>query len=154
MPPDSEAINIRLRQILFGLALVVVGYMATRSLMRGGVKNVRTTLAAIAAIAGVLLMDRHYWMLCPLGFWANSLVVLPPLDLSEVGCALVIGVYFVRRALRREEHYPLQPAALLTLLYIAWVAVCYVMNPSGIYSFGGYTIGARFYVKISLASHS
>ena len=144
--------TIRLQQMLFGLLMLVVGLYATRSMMRGGTGNLQMAVAVIIGASLVLLLDRHYWILCPIGFVAGNLIPsVRGFNAAEMGCMIVIATHFVRRALRQDEGLHFRYMVLFALPYFVWAAISFVMNPPGLYTMGGQTIGARFYFKLVIA---
>jgi len=152
MRDNISGYTIRLQQLLFGLLLLVVGLYATRSMMRGGTGNLQLAVAAVVGVFLVLLLDRHYWILCPIGFAAGSLIPsIRGVNTAEMGCLIVVATHFVRRALRHDETLHFRPMVLFALPYFVWAAISFVMNPPGLYSLGGQTIGARFYFKLIIA---
>jgi len=144
---------ILVQQILVGLLLVSLGLLVTRGMVRqGSLNNMQTVAAALLAMILVLLLDRRYWILCPLGFVADPLLpAIMKLSASELGCLAVIITGFFRQALRRESNIRFKHLLLYAAPYFIWVGVIFILNSTGFSFLGGRTIGARFYFKILLA---
>ncbi len=151
MRPDPTAYAIKFQQLVFGLALLALGFLITGGVMRGTARGIVAAIAMIVGAALILLLDRHYWMLCPLGFAAQGLIKPMGLEMAEIGCIAVIGTHFVRRTLRQGiGDTQFRPAVFLALPHFVWMAIAFSLNPPGIAAMGDTVIGSRFYIKVLL----
>jgi len=151
MRPDPTAYAIKFQQFVFGLILLTLGFLITGGVMRGTANAILVAIAVIIGATLILLLDRHYWMLCPLGFAAQGLISPGGLEMAEIGCIAVIGTNFVRRTLRQDiGETQFRPAVFLALPHFIWMAIAFVLNPPGISAFGDSVIGSRFYIKVLL----
>lgn len=151
MKANLSTIQTKIMPIIFGLALFVVAFSAVKGMVYGNVTNVKMLVAMVVAIGVVLLLDKNYWMLCPI------LVVVPlripglPFSSAELGCLALIGMFLLRSSMHMDRVTPLKKEVIFAAPYFFWVCVVWCLNPTGMHIFGSNTIGGRFYFKIVLA---
>lgn len=146
------AYQVKIHQLIFGGLFVFAVFAGVRTMMRTGPGALSQLAALSLAVAILLILDKRYWILCPLLF--TSQLDLPGLPFKgrELACISLIGTYFVRNALRRDPTVPSNRVALLALPYSIWVAFVWFLNPSGMFLLGSQTIGSRFYFIIVLGT--
>lgn len=144
------AYQVKIHQIVFGGLFLAIVIMGGRSLAAGSAGDLKMLGVLSVITATVFALDRYYWVLCP--FLLVIPITIPglPFESSELGRLLLVGLFFVRAALRKEssEHFPKE--LFIAFPYVVWVAMIFTLNPSGLNILGSETIGARFYFKIFL----
>lgn len=137
--------------ILSGLALAVMMGSAVGS---QDFQKVALVLGAGIGIATFLTLGKNYWLLIPLSLGAKFPAV--PLggrslefpELCIAGCAL----FFVMRVATRKETFHLfRSVNVPFLVFMAWVAMVFALNPIGLAMLGASVGGGRFYLKLALA---
>ena len=132
-----------------GLAIYIGSAVGSQDL-----EPVVLIIGASAAIATFLFLGKDYWMLIPLSLGASFPAV--PLgartiefpELAIAGCAVF---FVIRVATRKEKVKIFQSVNIPIILFMAWVAMVYVLNPIGLAMLGSQTGGGRFYLKLALA---
>jgi hypothetical protein len=101
-----------------------------------------------------LVLGKHYWILIPFSLGA-SFPALPVggrsaefSELAIAGCSLF---FLLRVATRKEKLFVFRRVNIPILLFIAWVAMVFALNPVGLAAMGSQVGGGRFYLKIALA---
>ena len=151
MKANLSSIQTKIIPIIFGLVLFVVVFSAVKGMVYGNVTNVKMLAGMVIAIGIVLLLDKNYWLLCPI------LVVVPfkisglPFSSSELGCLALIVMFFLRSSMHMDRVTPLKKEIIFAVPYFFWVCVVWCLNPTGMHIFGSNTIGGRFYFQIVLA---
>lgn len=136
---------------LLGLAMAVFMGSAVGS---QDFQKVILVLGAGLGVATFLILGKNYWMLIPLSLTAKFAAV--PLggraiefpELAIAGCSLF---FVLRLATRKEKLHLMRAVNFPFLLFMAWVAMVFALNPIGLAMFGASTGGARFYIKLILA---
>lgn len=144
------AYQVKIHQIVFGGLFFLVVLMGVRAMMAGGAGNLKMLAALSVTVGVVLALDKYYWVLGPLLFASGLRMSGLPFDGKELGCILLIGVYFVRQAMRKEHPMKLTGAILAALPIFFWICLIWLLNPTGMAMLGSSTIGARFYLQILL----
>ena len=151
MSKDPSAYIVRIHQIVFGLGLLLVGLSTVQGLMYGSRSNIMLLASVIIGTTVVLALGKRYWILFPLLTASGFKVPGLPFDAAELGCIAVIGAYFVRTSVRRDETIRHPSIALVALPFIVWVLIVWMQKPTGMNIFGSETIGGRRYFQIILA---
>ena len=144
-----SAYRTRITQIVCGLAFLGVVMFALRSLMAGSVG--KTAMVLVLALGGALVfaLDDKYWVLLPFLFASNIAIPSLPFNGKEIGCLVVVGVYFVRVAAKKEHVFRFDRDLVVTLPVLFWMFVVWMLNPVGLAMFGSSVIGGRFYFDIA-----
>ena len=137
--------------IIFGLALFAIAFLAVKGMVYGNVTNVKLLVAMVVAIGVVLLLDKNYWMLCPILVVVSLRIPGLPFSSAELGCLALIGMFLLRSSMHMDRVTPLKKEVIFAAPYFFWVCVVWCLNPTGMHIFGSNTIGGRFYFKIVLA---
>jgi hypothetical protein len=112
-------------------------------------------LAALSVVVGVVrALDKYYWVICPVLFVSGIAIPGLPFSGRELGCLILIGVYFVRQALHKEQQIKLNRKVFIAFPVFFWICVVWMLNPTGMAILGAETIGARFYFQIVLGFFS
>ena len=144
------AYQVKIHQIVFGGLFLVIAFMGLKSLAAGNASNIKTLGALSIIAAGVFALDKYYWLVCPF------LLIIPfsipgmPFSSNEFGRLLLVGVFFVRAALQKAYSSPFPKAIMIAFPYFFWVALIFLLNPTGMNILGSETIGGRFYFKVAL----
>lgn len=137
--------------LFFGLCLALIMGSAVG---RFDIMRIAFVLGTGIGIATFLALGKNYWLLIPLSLGANFPAV--PLggrsiefpELAIAGCSL----FFIIRVATRKEKIRLFTAINTPfLLFIAWVGMVFLLNPTGLALIGSDVGGARFYLKVGLA---
>ncbi len=144
------AYQVKIHQIVFGGLFFLVVLMGVKTMMSGGTGNLKMLAALSVSVGVVLALDKYYWVLGPLLFSSGLRMPGLPFDGKELGCILLIGVYFVRQAMHKEHPIRLTGAILAALPIFVWICFIWFLNPTGMAMLGSSTIGARFYLQILL----
>jgi len=145
------AYQVKIHQLVFGGLVMAMALLGVRSLAVGNVTNIKMLGALSIVAAGFFALDKYYWLACPF------LMVIPfsipglPFGSGELGRLLLVGVFFVRAALKRESARAFPKEILIAFPYFFWVAAIFLLNPTGMNILGSGTIGGRFYFQIALA---
>lgn len=149
--------NITMNQVtwfvvmLLGFVLAVFMGSAVGS---ADLSTVWIVLGVGIGVATSLALGAHYWVLIPLSLGA-TFPALPLagrfLDFPEVAIAGCSLIFLLRIASRKEQLRVFRRVNIPILLFMAWVGLVFVLNPTGFASFGSATVGARFYFKLLLA---
>jgi len=151
----KPSLNVNILQLqLVGMLLLGLGFAAYVGVAIGNqdTRSVVMILGAMAAIALLLRMGRHYWLLIPFGM-TSGLPALPiggrALELGELTMAACFGLFLLRLAMRKDK-LQLSPLLSFVLLSFGWVAFIYWLNPVGFAFMGASSVGARDYQRIVL----
>ena len=144
------AYQVKIHQIVFGGLFCLVVLLGVRAMMAGGTGNLKLLAALSVTIGIVLALDKYYWVLGPLLFSSGIRMPGLPFDGKELGCIILIGVYFIRQAMHKEHPIRLTGAILSALPIFCWICLIWMLNPTGMAMLGSSTIGARFYLAILL----
>lgn len=142
--------SVKIHQIAFGGLFFLAVAMAVRAMAYGGTANVKLLAAASIGVSIVLALDKYYWVLCPFLFASGISIPGLPFDGKELGVLSLVGVHFIRQAMRKERPIRLTGPIVAALPIFAWIVFIWCLNPTGIAMFGSSSIGARFYVQIIL----
>lgn len=147
----DAALQAKILQIGLVLVFGAAALYATRSLMFG-VRSMAGLVGGFSIIlAAVLMLDREYWILCPLISSSGLSVPMLPFVSSELGCLVLVSVFFVRAVLRRDTlHFDSTRYLLWGAPYYLWCAVIFCLNPVGLHMFGSTMIGGRHYFRLAL----
>ena len=88
------AYQVKIHQIVFGGLFFLIVLMGVRAMMSGGAGNLKMLAALSVSVGVVLALDKYYWVLGPLLFSSGLRMPGLPFDGKELGCILLIGVYF------------------------------------------------------------
>lgn len=152
MPSQNiSSVQIKIFQAFFGLGALCVFLYATRSLMFGG-RTIPGAVAAVCVGTGVaLLLDKRYWLVCPvllvLGIGIPTVSISP----GEIGCLALAAIYCFRVVVRRDSFSAMSPQVAILIPTMAWVWFLFCMNPAGLNRFGSDKIGLMFYLKMTAA---
>ena len=152
MPSQNiQAYKTRIIQIACGLLFVGAFMIALRSMMAGSFSRAALLVALMIGTALVFLLDDRYWLLCP--FLAISDISVPRLPFNgiELGCVVLIGVYFCRLALKKGSAFHFGRDLVVTIPVVMWMFIVWMINPTGLAMFGSSSIGGRFYFEIAIA---
>jgi hypothetical protein len=141
----------RIYQLVFGLAFLFVCYSAVRRMMFGSTRNVKMIAALALAFGAVMALDRRYWVAVPFSIVAASLRI-PGVKFSmqETGCLVLVGMHVARLCMRRDVNLAWSGRLLWAVPFISWIAMVFLMNPTGMKMFGSASIGGRFYLDVFL----
>lgn len=146
----DAALQAKILQIGFVLVFVVAVLFGVRSMMYGSFS--KTGLVAMLTVGAglVFLLDDRYWVLCP--FLSSSGIALPglPFNGTELGCVVLVGVYFIRLGLRRSPPVCVDQDNLVLFPVLGWMFFVWTLNPVGLAMFGNSVIGGRFYFEIAI----
>ena len=151
----KPSLNINMLQMQLGAFIVLgLGFAAYVGVAIGN-QDTRLVVAIIGAMAGIALllrMGRHYWLLIPIGM-TSRLPALPlggrTLDLGELTMAACFGLFLMRVAMRKDK-VRVSPLLFFVLLSFGWVAFIFWLNPVGFALMGASSVGARDYQRIAL----
>jgi O-antigen ligase len=151
----KPSLNVNMLQLqlvaLIVLGLVFAAYVGA-AIGNSDTKLVVAIIGALAAIALLLKMGGHYWLLIPIGM-TSGLPALPiggrTLELGELTMAGCFGLFLLRLAMRKDK-VRISPLLFFVLLSFAWVAFIYWLNPVGFAFMGASSVGARDYQRIAL----
>ena len=149
--------NITMNQVtwfvvmLLGFLLAVFMGSAVGSADLGIVSIV---LGVGIGIATFLVLGKNYWLLIPFSLGA-SFPALPvggrTLDFPELAIAGSGLFFLLRLASRKEKLQIFRQASVPILLFVAWVSMVFILNPTGLAMLGSEMGGARFYLKLALS---
>lgn len=151
MKANLSSIQTKIIPIIFGLALFVVAFSAVKGIAYGNVTNVKMLAGMVIAIGVVLLLDKNYWMLCPILSVVPLKIPGMPFSSAELGCLALIGMFLLRSTMHMDRVTPLKKEVIFAVPYFFWVCVVWCLNPTGMHILGSNTIGGRFYFQIVLA---
>jgi len=144
------AYSVKIHQIVFGGLFLLVTAFAIRGMATGSTSNIKM-LATLSVFAGIVLaLDKYYWLICPV------LLVLPfnipglPFGSGELARIILVGMFFVRSALGRDDVCKFRTETLVAALYFFWIVAIFCINPAGMNIFGSEILGGRFYFQILL----
>ncbi len=146
--------DIQIRKIgvvLAGLAVAI--YFGTQ-VGESDLKFVIGVIFMLAMFALVLALGSRAWLLMPIGMTLSVNVPVTfgrDFSLAEMTSMLLLGHTVFQVALRRQKLVVFRKEHLWPLLYIGWAFMVFVLNPTGLLSFGSEVVGARFYFQLFLA---
>jgi len=149
----KPSLNVNMLQQV-GMLLLGLGFAAYVGAAIGNqdTKLVALIIGAVVAIAVLLRMGKHYWMLIPVAMMSD-LPAIPiagrVVSFAELSMAACIAVFMLRLAMRREK-FRLTPLMFFILLGALWIVFIYARNPVGFAFLGASTVGARDYQRILL----
>ncbi len=148
----DSALQLRILQVGFVLAFIAAVLYAVRGMMFGARANAGLVAFFFLGLGIALLLDHRYWLVLP--FLAVSGVSIRKLPFSgvELGCLLLVVFYFFRLALRREHPFRFDRDLTVALPVLLWIAIVWMLNPTGLAMFGSSTIGGRFYFDIAVGA--
>lgn len=146
-------------QIFF---LFIIGFLVVCAAVVAGMmigddegKNVLFLLFGVAATIGMLLLGSRYWLILPFALTAQ-LPTIPLagkfVDSGELATAACLAFFCFRLAFKKEKLKILYLVNLPILLFLGWVLLVFILNPTGLNIFGGEIVGGRFYLKIAMAA--
>ena len=116
--------------------------------------NIYVGLFICGFTAIMLALGDKFWLVIPFAF-TSQLPAIPIkgrlLELPEITAVLASAVFLVRYAVKRQTLSIFRREHVPVLLYTAWVAMVFCLNPVGLSDAGATLGGARFYAKILLA---
>jgi hypothetical protein len=145
-------------QIVWAVGLLIG--LAAAFVVGSAIGNQDFTKVVMIVGAGVgvfvmLLLGDKYWMLIPFSLAASRLPTIPlggrAIELPELAITACSVMFFLRLASRKEKLIIWRAANISILLFMAWVAMVFVINPVGLAAMGSSVGGARFYLKLGLA---
>lgn len=148
---EESSTIAKLVRIALALGALLISVYAVQSLMHGRRMVPIAVLGLFTIISVFLVLDKYYWLLCPFFLLLGISIPGIRLDPGELGCASVIGMYLVRKALGKEPSFHLSPNILPLVPLVCWIGFVYLLKPAGLAMFGAQTIGLRFYLKFLLA---
>jgi hypothetical protein len=148
----DSALLLKLFRIAFAFVALAVFVYAVRGMMFGSLGKAKLVLAAFVGGALVFALDDKYWLLLPFLFLTGISVPRLPFNGRELGCLVLIGVYFMRLALRREHPFRFDRDLLVILPVLFWMFLVWTMNPVGLAKMGSNMIGGRFYFDIAVGA--
>ena len=105
-------------------------------------------------IATFLVLGKNYWLLIPFSLGA-SFPALPvggrTLDFPELAIAGSSLFFLLRLASRKEKLQIFRQVSVPILLFVAWVSMVFIVNPTGLAMLGSEMGGGRFYLKLALS---
>lgn len=149
LPSDNQIRMALIALAGFGLAV----YLGTRI----GDGDTRFIYGLLVLAAGGILMitlGEKFWLISVVTMTANVHVPLTigrDFTLAEMGIMLLAAHTTLRVALRRQRILIFRKDHLWPLLYFAWAMIVFARNPSGLFTFGGDVVGARYYFDLLLA---
>jgi len=153
MPRNREsALQTKVFQVVFGLGLFVIVAFSTKSMMFGSTMLAKLLACGSLGSVVVFTLDKKYWILS--AFLFGFLDQIPHLKFTgaELGSLLLVSVFFVRMALRRDQKVLGSRVLVLAAVpFLGWMCLVWSMNPTGMNMFGSSTIGGRFYFKVILS---
>lgn len=149
---NINAYRTRITQIVCGLLLVGAFLFSIRGMMAGSFSKAGLVLAILVGGGLVFALDDKYWLLATVV--SNMGFALPGLPFSsrEVGCLVLVGVYFVRLALKKGTPFRVNRDLLVATPVLLWMFIVWMINPVGMAMLGSNTIGGRFYFDIALGT--
>ncbi len=112
------------------------------------------TLFGLGGIVYTLFSGLNYWIIVPFTI-SSGLPAIPlggrQLEIGEFATAGSIGLFIFYLALKRQQMRIFNIVSLPVLAFILWVAMVYVIYPTGLALFGSQAMGGRFYLKLLLA---
>ena len=142
------AYQVKIHQIFFGGLFFLLVLGGVRALMAGSGTNIKLLAAASIVIAAVMLLDNYYWLLAPVLTTLGIRIPGLPFDGGELGCLVSVAVYFVRSAMHKEHSIKFNRHVIVAFPLLAWIALIWLLNPTGMNILGSSSIGGRFYFKI------
>lgn len=151
MTNSIEAYKTKIYQLIFGSAVVGIGLVVLKkSVATGSSRSIYIVAVLMGLAALILALDKYYWAL---GCFLIFLIDIPHVKISglELGAAVLVCMYFLQSIFRREASCkPEFPTFALLAPFLAWIALCFIQNPCGLYIFGSRSIGFRFYVTLTI----
>ncbi len=148
----DAALQAKILQIGFVLVFVAAILYAVRGMMYGSTMVTKLLAVGLLGASLIFVLDERYWLL-PV-FLFGFFRTIPQLKFTgaELGSLILIAMFFVRLALRRD-HWTKGYCwyAVAALPFLAWMCLIWSMNPVGMNLFGSSKIGGRFYFKVILA---
>ena len=156
MPRNREsALQTKIFQAVFGLGLLGIVVFATKNMMFGSTLITKFLAAGIVGASVVFALDKRYWLLSAFLFGFYDPIPYIKFTGAELGALVLISVFFVRAALRRDHGVGgAKPLVLAAIPFLFWMCLVWSMNPTGMFIFGSASIGGRFYFKVLLAFFS
>lgn len=147
----DAALQAKILQIGFVVVFVAAVLYGVRGMMFGS-KAVAGIVAAFSLIlAGVLILDREYWVLYPVISSSGLFIPRLPFDSAELACLVLVSVFCIRAVLRRDSwHFTSSRYVWYAVPYFLWILVIFILKPVGFHIFGSNTIGGRHYFHIVL----
>jgi hypothetical protein len=110
----------------------------------------------VAAVAAVVALSTgaNYWVLIPLFSGATGSIAALPLPFNYQQLAIIgtFGLWIMHLIFKRAKVVSNNRwVDWLVYLNIAWLAVTYVKNPTGMAIFGDEMVGGRKYINIGMA---
>jgi len=149
--------NSNSRAITVGIT-IFGGIIAALLLGRAvGTQNYLHIIVVCGFVFGALFfftLGDRYWYLIPFSL-ASGLPAIPlggrTVELGELSIAACTAFFLTRVAFKKDHFAIFRATHVPILLFMGWVAIVYMLNPSGLLFFGAQTGGARFYLKLILA---
>ncbi len=135
-------------QFLFGSILLAVFYSALKKMMFGSLRNAKMVAGLTIAIAVIFWLDVLYWLVLPLSAALTFTIPGLPFNSTEFGCISFLAVHFFRKGLHRDTPAPLNRDVLIAFPLFLWIAMVFVINPTGLHLYGSTSIGGRFYFQV------
>lgn len=147
----DAALQAKILQVGFVVFLGLAALYSVRSLMFGS-RSVAGLVGAFCVIlTAVLVLDKEYWILFPLISASGLSIPTLPFVSTELGCLVLVAVFFVRAVLRRDTlHFHSTHYLLWGAPYFLWCAIVFCMNPVGLHMFGSSMIGGRHYFRLAV----
>lgn len=148
---STDALRVKLLQVLFGLAMLFAALSAMSATLRSGGSRMHLLGAIIIGCGLVLWLNDRYWFLAIALPPMVSKVPGLPFDGYELACLSLVAPYCLRLALHRSGTIRLDRDLLITFPLMMWIAAIFISNPVGMNIIGSATIGGRFYFQIAVA---
>jgi len=137
--------------LALGLALAVV---VGDSLASGQYAYIAIAVLLFVGMPLGLKLGMNFWILIALTMTANGRLGFVPLPFTfhEI-CTIAAAMLFILHVVLRRVAFkvPLHLPDILILLNVAWLAVTFVKNPTGLYFLGSDTVGGRKYIDMGFA---
>lgn len=137
--------------LVIGLVLAVV---VGDSLASGQYVYIGIAVLLFVVLPLGLRLGMNFWILIAFTMTADGRLGFVPLPFSfhEV-CTIAAAMLFILHVVLRRvaTKVPLRLPDILILLNMAWLAVTFVKNPTGLFFLGSDTVGGRKYIDMGFA---
>lgn len=142
----------RIGQFISGFVFLALGYIVVSKVASGNVSMLKLGIVSTIGLFLVFLLDKDYWIVCPLSTCLSLKFPGIPFSSEEIGILFLLSVFFARAALHRDPSFQSSKLAVcLAVPYFTWVVFIFCLNPVGMHIFGAEMIGGRHYFRIVAA---